>query len=1498
MLKRLLLLLFLFSSLSFSLVAQVNVQDSMALVAFYQSTNGDEWINNDNWLEGPVESWYGVKIENERVIEVDLPLNNLNGTLPSQLEELTQLKSLELSDNLISGVIPNGLGSLTALVTLDVSSNQLSGFIPTQIGDASNLQVLNLFGNRFTGFIPSEIGKLSDLRILNLIGSSLEGTIPESFENLIYLEELKVNFNELTGEIPDYFSSFSNLKYLGLSFNQFSGSIPSSLGQLSQLEFIEANNNEFEGSIPKELASLGKLRFLYLSRNNLSGNIPQEIGQLSRLQILLLNDNRLTGEIPIELGNLVSAESIDISRNEISGELPSNIGQISRLGSLYINDNNLYGSIPIEFTFLNNLGGDQFSSLNYSNTNICEPPDERWVDWSVGRNIVGSDIVCSAVDMYSFKIVGYEQFGKIDLENRTVQLRLPDADFSSLIASFEVSDGTIIEVDGVIQESGLTINDFSAPVVYNLTATDNGQGAEWTILLTNDSIINGVEETDYHALVSLYESTNGANWTDNTNWLSEAPVEDWVGVKVVNQRVSSLELGSVSINGVCCGNNLGGRIPSEIGDLSALKVLDLGLNEINGEIPEEIGQIKSLERLLLGWNKLSGEIPASITSLSLLTELNLSSNNLSGEIPADIGQLKNLSDLKLADNQLIGEIPDELGSLQRLLVLDLSKNQLAGDIPSKLSELGNLVGLSLNDNNLSGSMPIELYSMPSLISLDLSNNQLIGPLRSEVGKLTSLFSLDVSGNFISGHLPSTIGNLTDLEILNVNNTNLEGSIPISITSLQELASEPYDSYTFNFSNTRLCEPEDLAYNDWKSARNLVSSGLICNEKLYLMFDSIALVTFYESTDGNNWTNNGSWMEGPVESWYGVTVEDARVTQLKLNKPDEDGAFGEGNNLNGNLPSSIGELTSLKYLDLSFNELNGPVPTEVGNLYTLEFLDLTQNELTGELPAEIGRLVNLEDVQLSYNGLEGAVPMSFVDLHKLQSLSLSNNAFVDLPDLSLLPLIDGFDLTNNFFTFEDLEPNRFKTDTYSQKKFGTVDTVTAVVGQGVFLTQGAIGGSVNSYTWARDSSVYFDSDSYEIAFEELVFADQGTYTLTVENELFPGFKLESEGIFLDLGKEKFLEEQREALVTFYHSTNGPQWTQSSNWLSEEDVSLWNGVIVTEVGIVVGLDLDDNNLSGSLSSELAVLDSLQFVSLFDNSIGGTLPIELGLLTGLERLDISKNNVVGEIPREIGNLKSLRHLDLSRNNLIGSIPVEFAQLTYMDDLNLSENQLTGVIPASFTDLSQLGLNGVFNYSGNTICEPSSSQYQEWKNDRNIVGTNLICSLTDFYIFKMVGYDEIPLIDRENYIITFYSIDQSVLVAEFDVPVGTTVYVEDTPQESCITPNDFSTPVTYTLNSQDGTERDWTIIVVSAITGVAEDAFRDISIYPNPAQHLLHIEDAQNRIKNIQLLNLTGQLTRTFEANLSGQYDISTLTNGMYMMRIELEDNQFVHAKVVIRH
>lgn len=160
-------------------------------------------------------------------------------------------------------------------------------------------------------------------------------------------------------------------------------------------------------------------------------------------------------------------------------------------------------------------------------------------------------------------------------------------------------------------------------------------------------------------------------------------------------------------------------------------------------------------------------------------------------------------------------------------------------------------------------------------------------------------------------------------------------------------------------------------------------------------------------------------------------------------------------------------------------------------------------------------------------------------------------------------------------------------------------------------------------------------------------------------------------------------ERAVLTTLYEATGGDDWTRSDNWLSAAPLGEWYGVTVGADGRIAGLRLPNNNLSGSLPSELGSLSSLERLSLSRNDLSGRIPPELGNLSSLVGLFLHVNRLSGSIPSELGQLSSLEHLLFDSNDLSGRIPRELGRLSSLRQLVLSRNDLTGPIPSELTNL-----------------------------------------------------------------------------------------------------------------------------------------------------------------------------------------------------------------------
>ena len=245
-------LLLLGGGMPCSASAAISPLEREALIALYNSTNGDDWKYNSGWKQGQLDAdgfstpgtentWYGITCDNENttVIEIDLKLNNLTGEIPPALGNLINLTYLNMWGNRLTGEIPPELGNLINLTYLDFLDNQLTGNIPSELGGLTNLQELFLSSNQLTGAIPKELGDLLDLTDLVLCDNKLERSIPRELGNLSNLTYLCLQGNELTGPIPAEVGNLTNLKELFLSSNQLTGAIPNELDALTNLTFLE-----------------------------------------------------------------------------------------------------------------------------------------------------------------------------------------------------------------------------------------------------------------------------------------------------------------------------------------------------------------------------------------------------------------------------------------------------------------------------------------------------------------------------------------------------------------------------------------------------------------------------------------------------------------------------------------------------------------------------------------------------------------------------------------------------------------------------------------------------------------------------------------------------------------------------------------------------------------------------------------------------------------------------------------------------------------------------------------------------------------------------------------------------------------------------------------------------------------------------------------------------------------------------------------------------------
>ncbi len=674
---------------------------------------------------------------------------------------------------------------------------------------------------------------------------------------------LELRDNGAVGTLTPEIGRLSSLATLDLYGNRLTGRLPPQLGDAIRLREIDFGHNQFRGPVPPELGRLKSLRSLNLEYMWLSGRIPGELGALSELRFLNFFSNTLTGRVPPELADLHNLEE------------------------LHLADNRLTGSIPSTFTRLENLG-----TLSWDqNDGLCAPGTERFEAWRRTRRADGPR--CDAADRatleYLFENLAGEAWTRatgwlgdgllngwhgvdtdslghvklLDLSNNGLEGRLPDR-ISELTSMTTLRLGGNRALYGPIPQSltALMLRQFryegtelcvpNAPTFQAwIGAIPDRQGPDDPCPALSDRDI----------LAMLYEATGGSAWTDNTNWLTDAPLREWYGVET-NGGGAVTEL-------ILWGNNLRGRIPAEIGQLEALTILDLDYNWLRGpvpaaladltrlrilslfsnllegSIPPALGTLTALEVLKLGDNRLTGRIPPVLGELTSLTELYLNTNRLEGPIPPVLGDLTNLLDLRLSANRLDGPVPPELGRLELLEALWLDENRLTGPIPPELGNLTSVLYMYLGFNELSGEIPPELGSLRDVQELGLDANELTGPIPRELGSLTNMGSeLNLRLNKLTGPIPAELGNLESLAKLRLGFNDLEGPVPPELGRMRslewlDLAHNPRlrgplpPAFAdlgrlgrFEWTGTGLCVPEDPALLDRARLWRLPH----CNEK--------------------------------------------------------------------------------------------------------------------------------------------------------------------------------------------------------------------------------------------------------------------------------------------------------------------------------------------------------------------------------------------------------------------------------------------------------------------------------------------------------------------------------------------------------------------------------------------------------------------------------------------------------------------------------------------
>ncbi|XP_021299269.1 LRR receptor-like serine/threonine-protein kinase FLS2 [Herrania umbratica] len=800
---------------------------------------------------------------------------------------------------------------------------------------------------------------------------ALGGKIHPSLLDLQYLKYLDLSMNNFEGvSIPNFVGSLKTLRYLNLSGAFFGGPIPSFLGNLTNLHYLDLNSC-FSDSNKNDLhwlSTLSKLKHLNLGSVDLSkvGTYwLQAVNMLPSLEELHLPACGLSIlPLSVPLVNFSSLSVLDLSNNGFNSSIPSWLFNISGLEYLDLNSNNLRGEIPDGFAGMINLQNLDLSKNSFIEGKLLK------------RNL-GSLCNLHVLDLSFNKITGdigefingLSQCNNCSLESLHLgynELRgiLPDSlghlrNLKHLFLMKNYFVGSIPESIGnlsSLEEFYLSENAMEGTIPRSLGQLSSlvsldVKGNQWHGVITEAHFSNLTNLKE----LSIAQMSRNITLIFNvsTNWIPPFKLtyinlkSCQVGPKFPEWLRNQDELKTVAV----WNAGISGTIPKWFWELDlVLNELDFSYNQLTGTLPNTITFMPQ-GIVFLNYNNFIGPLP--IFSLNL-TSFHLDHNMLSGPIPHDIGErMPMLADVDLSFNSLNGSIPSSIGEMSFLLTFVISDNQLTGKIPDIWNNIPDLYLIDMSNNSLSGDIPHSLGSLTALKYLRLSTNNLSGELSPTLQNCTLIETLDLGDNKLSGDIPTWIGEtMPSLLILSLRSNMFNGHIPRQLCNLS------------------LLHILDLGEN------NLSGSIPRCIGNMS-GFSTIIKDNRYESQ---------LWVVAKGRDlFYDVYL--FLVNSIDLSS----------NNLSGDFPEELTNLSRLGTLNLSMNHLTGKISSGIGRLQWLETLDLSRNQLSGMIPPSMVSLTSLNHLNLSYNNLSGKIPsanqfQTFID----PSIYEGNSGLCGLP----------------------------------------------------------------------------------------------------------------------------------------------------------------------------------------------------------------------------------------------------------------------------------------------------------------------------------------------------------------------------------------------------------------------------------------------------------------------------------------------------------------------
>ncbi|KAI4295406.1 hypothetical protein L6164_035455 [Bauhinia variegata] len=378
-----------------------------------------------------------------------------------------------------------------------------------------------------------------------------------------------------------------------------------------------------------------------------------------------------------------------------------------------------------------------------------------------------------------------------------------------------------------------------------------------------------------------------------------------------------------------------------------------------------------------------------------------------------------------------------------------------------------------------------------------------------------------------------------------------------------------------------------------------------------------------------------------------------------------------NGFYGQLPDTLLNLQSLKYLLLGLNKMTGTIPKWLGQYKHLEELDLSGNSFYGSVPLTLGNISSLTHLDVRANHLNGTLPESLGQLSNLQTLLLGANAFAGVISES------NFDKLTNL-KWLDLRASNFLF------QIGNDWTPPFQLDE-IFLDFCRLGPKLPAWIYTQRSLIFFHIPSTGITtidhhkFWSLVSSVSKSVDIS-NNSIsgnMPNLVLNAATIDLSFNNITGGLPRLTSNVIYFYA--------GSNLFSGHIFPFLCTTQTAEGNNLFALDLSYNHLSGELPECWINWKNLRYLHLGDNNFTGKIPYSMGSLSEILMLYLGNNNFFGDIPLSLKNCTSLVFLNLERNKLSGSIPYWVGgQRT--QDMQLRSNEFSGSIPLEICQLHSL--------------------------------------------------------------------------------------------------------------------------------------------------------------------------------------------------------------------